>query len=346
MRSCSLLSTSVDLLTILREYAAGLNIADRTIIAESGLPIASLRRRDARIPMHTFQAIWMAVLKCSGDPDFGLHFGEASHSLLRRHLLYAMMMNCANVGQAIRKNFQYHALVMDIIRPVLKVHDTWAQMTWEMGHPGLAPERHLSESVLALFVAMLRYLTEDQCRLTEVRFSHPCPKNTAEHERIFQAPLAFGRQANAIVMPRSVLDQSVLLANPTIMDGLEKLVQKTLRRDGTLNTWTGKTAQMIFNAIRREEGTTIDDIAARLALGTRSLQMKLKAEGTSFRNIHADVRKEIAVGYLADDEASICEIALLLGFADQSAFQNAFKRWTGQTPGEFRRHPPDSTDRA
>jgi hypothetical protein len=111
-------------------------------------------------------------------------FGEQSHTLLSEHLLYAMMMNCENVEHAIRKNFQYHNLIMDIIRPMIKVKKTLAYLTWEMGDPALAPERHLSESVLALFVSMLRFLTGDQFKLTEVRFTHPCPGNTAEHERI------------------------------------------------------------------------------------------------------------------------------------------------------------------
>ena len=71
---------------------------------------------------------------------------------------------------------------------------------------------------------------------------------------------------------------------------------------------------------------------------TRNLQLKLKEEGTSFRKLLDEVRKKIAAGYLRDEDALICEIALLLGFADQSAFQHAFKRWTGKTSGEYRRH--------
>ena len=69
---------------------------------------------------------------------------------------------------------------------------------------------------------------------------------------------------------------------------------------------------------------------------TRTLQLKLKEEGTSFRKLQDEVRKELAIGYLKDGNDSICEIALLLGFSDQSAFQHAFKRWTGKTPGEYR----------
>jgi hypothetical protein len=69
-------------------------------------------------------AVWVAVQTHSKDPDFGLHFGEHAYRLLRRHLLYAMMMNCDTVEQAIQKNFQYHNLMMDIIRPVIRFDTT------------------------------------------------------------------------------------------------------------------------------------------------------------------------------------------------------------------------------
>ena len=332
------LSTSVDLLNILLKYASGLGIDEQTIISEAGTDLSAYRLKEARIPIHTFHTIWSFIINRSEDPDFGLHFGEASHTLLSRHLLYAMMMNCENVAQAIRKNFQYHKLIMDIIRPMIKVENTRAYLTWEMGHPALSPERHLSESVLVLFVLMLRLLTEGQFRLREVRFSHPWPENTAEHKRIFQAPLMFGQKSNEIVISKSCLNNPILLANHKIMEGLEELVQKALRRAYALNSWREKVAQILFKAILQEKKTDIDTIAKNLALTTRNLQLKLKKEGASFRNLLDEVRKKIAVGYLKDEDASICEIALLLGFAEQSAFHHAFKRWTGKTPGEYRRH--------
>ena len=72
-------------------------------------------------------------------------------------------------------------------------------------------------------------------------------------------------------------------------------------------------------------------------MSVRNLQLKLKDEKTSFRKLFDEAGKKIAIGYLKDEDASICEIALLLGFAEQSAFHHAFKRWTGETPGEYRR---------
>ncbi|MBC2713844.1 MAG: helix-turn-helix domain-containing protein [Desulfobacteraceae bacterium] len=49
------------------------------------------------------------------------------------------------------------------------------------------------------------------------------------------------------------------------------------------------------------------------------------------------MRKETALAYLKDPEISICDIALLLGFSEQSAFNHAFKRWTGTTPGKYKK---------
>jgi AraC-like DNA-binding protein len=331
------LTTSVDLLNILLKYASDLGMDEQTILSESGVDLSTYRLNDDRIPVDKFHTIWSFIGYHSNDNDFGLHFGEQSHLLLSGHLLYALMMKCENVEQAIRKNFQYHNLVTDIIRPDMKVENTRVYLTWEMGHPSLTPDRHLSESVLALFVSMLRYLTGDQFKLTEVRFAHRSPKNTAEHERIFQAPLVFGQQRNEIVFSKSYLTNSILLANQKTLVDLERLVQKVLHRAYKQNSWNEKVAQLLFKALLEEERIDMETIAGHVAMTPRTLQLKLKEEGTSFRKLQDEVRKELAIGYLKDGNDSICEIALLLGFADQSAFHHAFKRWTGKTPGEFRR---------
>lgn len=332
------LSASLDLLNILLNYASQLGIAEQNIAAGCGVDLSDYNAEQERIPIHKFHAVWRFILKESDDPDFGLHFGEKSHALLTRHLLYAMMMNCKNVAQAIQKNFQYHNLIMDIIRPEIKVGKNRACLTWKMNHTELTGERHFSESVLSLFMSMMRFLTEDQFRIQEVRFTHPCPENTAEHERIFSAPLAFKQKSNEVVFDSSCLDIPILLANSNILEDLEKLVQKAIHRAYALNSVAEKVSQIIFKAILQEKKSDIGTIAGHLAMTARTIQMKLKEEGTSFRKLLDRARKEIAVAYLKDAGASISEVALLLGFSDQSAFQHAFKRWTGETPGNYRKN--------
>jgi len=288
------------------------------------------------VPIQEFNKIWLAVLNCANDPDFGLHFGEASHKMLRRHLLYAMMAKCDTVEQAIQKKFQYHNLIMDLIQPAMNVTGNQAKLTWQIGHAGLKTERHLTESVMALFGCMLGYLTNEKIEIKEVRFCHSLPASITEHERIFQAPLSFGASENAMVMPKSCLEAPILFANQAIMIDLERLVQKILHQSYGLHPWKQKVSYLLFDSFLNENPADIEAVAGQLALTKRTLQLKLKQENTSFRELLDEVKGELALGFLKDGNESLCEIALLLGFSEQSAFQHAFKRWTGKTPGEYR----------
>ncbi|MEO1470539.1 MAG: helix-turn-helix transcriptional regulator, partial [Pseudomonadota bacterium] len=68
----------------------------------------------------------------------------------------------------------------------------------------------------------------------------------------------------------------------------------------------------------------------------RTLARRLADEGASYQAIVDGVRRRLAESYLDDTALSLAEIAFLLGYADQSSFTTAFKRWTGATPGERR----------
>lgn len=330
-------SASVDLLNILLRYAGHLGFDEHTVLSGCGLDSSNLYDEEERIPIQDFHAVWQRVSEMSRDSDFGLHFGEFAHGLLSRHLLYAMMMNCETVGQAVRKKFQYHNMMMDIIRPFVRVEGASAYLSWDAAHPAVEPERHFVEAVLALFVSMLRLLTEDHFHIQVVRFIHSRPSETIEHERIFRSSLAFNQRCNEVVVDRSCLDLPILFANRSVLVELELLVQKTLHRQYARNSWTERVADALFAAVLHEKPAGVDAIATQLAVTTRSLQMRLKQEGATFRKLNEGVRKEIAIRYLEKENAAICEIALLLGFSDQSAFQHAFRRWTGVSPGAYRK---------
>ncbi len=85
------------------------------------------------------------------------------------------------------------------------------------------------------------------------------------------------------------------------------------------------------------KGGTAQQVARALNLSVRSLQRKLDEHGITFRDLSETVRGQLAEGYLADPRVSISEVAVLLGFSEQSAFNRAFRRWTGETPGRWRK---------
>ena len=93
--------------------------------------------------------------------------------------------------------------------------------------------------------------------------------------------------------------------------------------------------RVVLGAIAQGE-PEVAAVARSLATSERSLQRRLQEEGTSFREVVDDARKQLAVGYLGDRRLAVSEVAYLLGYSEAGAFVRAFKRWTGKTPGEMR----------
>ena len=81
---------------------------------------------------------------------------------------------------------------------------------------------------------------------------------------------------------------------------------------------------------------SLEQTAQQLSCSARSLQRQLEAQKASFRTLLDDVRCAQAKHYLQQTDISLVDIAFLLGYTEQSTFNDAFRRWTGQTPRQFR----------
>ena len=85
-------------------------------------------------------------------------------------------------------------------------------------------------------------------------------------------------------------------------------------------------------------GTPAEETIARaVAMSSRSLQRRLSEEGSGYKELLAEVRRELAREYVEERDASMTDIGFLLGFSDVSSFSRAFKRWFGRSPAAARR---------
>jgi AraC-like DNA-binding protein len=78
-------------------------------------------------------------------------------------------------------------------------------------------------------------------------------------------------------------------------------------------------------------------VARKIALSPRTLQRRLKEQSLDFKGLVDDTRRRFSLNYLKDPQHTLTEIAYLLGYSEVSAFNRAFKRWTGTTPVSYRR---------
>ena len=328
-------SASSYLANILLQYAVSTGV-DLTGLRETvRLEAGILENPMARIPVEQFDTLWNQVALRSGDAHFGLHLAEAADKLTTGSILASVMMNCATVESAMDKLARYHGLTTDFLRLYVHRQGDEASCTVEPIDAGISLHRHYSETVLVSLVLTLRRLTQDKVRFIEARFTFPCPTNTAEHQRIFQCPLRFSQPCNELVIGSEALDWPIPLANAYILEQSERLAQAMLGSLYQPDTWADRAAHQISQRLLRGEKPTLNAVARELAISPRHLQNKLKKENTTFQVLLDELRKQAALKYLNERTLSLCDIAFLLGFAEQSAFNHAFKRWTGTSPREY-----------
>ena len=331
-------SVSINVIRILLKYLTKCGIDCDAPCKAAGIDALILKDHEARISTKQFDIIWKEAVKKADDINFGLHFGrEIANSYFGGNILFSMMTNSATVGNAMEIFCRYHTLMEDSILPKMKVEDDFAFFLWESIDPHFEISRHISEALLCAYVYIIRRITENNSGLLEVRFRHKRPKDIREHKEVFLVPLLFDQPKNELVIEKNTLNLPVFLADPKLLETLEHLAKNLLDSLYPQNIWTDKVISLISKLLSGGEKTDIKAIAANLAVSARNLQNRLKEEKTSYQRILDQVRKEVALNYLTQKDVTICDIAFLLGFSEQSAFNHAFKRWSGLTPGQYRK---------
>ena len=180
-----------------------------------------------------------------------------------------------------------------------------------------------------------QYLTGGKIKLREVRFNYKTPGDISEYDRIFRCPIKFEADKNALLFDTKFLDYPIQQPNKELLNLFEKQAQKTLKALTKQESFSEKVSSLYIKLLQ-EKPPSIEEVARSLKISVRKLQMHLENEGTSYKDLLNNIRRELAFGYLSDKQISIAEISYLLGFSEPSAFHRAFKRWTGNTPGQYR----------
>lgn len=330
---------SVGLIKILQFYAASMGVEFKKVAGINGFDPEILRNGEAKIQAFMFEALWLKIASLSNDPYPGLNFGkQAADHFPTGGILFSMMCNCSTIARALDVLVRYHRIMADKIQPECLKHETSIHLSWDLSIYNYPSQPHLSEAFLSTYYSILAKLSNGSIRPVTVNFSHQgpgCQEDKVAYEKFFKAPVNFLADKNEMVIDKRDLDIRIELADTSLLTLLERHATRLVEDIPFENKWSGRVAKLIGKEIFSSSVPVIDTIARDLAVSKRSLQEKLKSEDTCFRNLVQTVRKQIAVDQLSDPDASICEVAFMLGYSDQSAFNHAFKRWTGKSPKAY-----------
>lgn len=327
------INLSVSLLSQIVRYLTHLKIDAGAVFRSAGVDPLIMESPDTRISLDTYLAVENAAIRVTNDTYFGLHIGEFSE-VDNWSILGFMMMNCRTLGEAFEKSGRYSAIIGNLIHG--RVQIGFRKIKMILMTPKYVPElpRHCFEAAFSGGVRLMRSLSGKPLSPLEVGFSYPLPESIDEYRRIFGCPVLFGRKHTYMTLDMSLAKVPVPLPNAAMLEHFENYAKEYLSELEGADKTTRMVTREILSRLDQKK-VNIGSIAADLSMSVRTLQNRLKSEGTVFSELLDETRRRLAEKYLREN-FTVEDITYLLGFAETSVFRKAFKKWSGMTPKEFR----------
>lgn len=308
------------------------------LLDQYGLDGARLGEAGARLSIPRYMRLGHGAIQLTGDPALGLRMGRLSR-LSQAGLAGVTAAQAPTVREAARCLTRFEALYGSNYRGQSSFHED-AEGAWLRFYsisPYNAYNRFVVDSILAGWLQQLSSLSTQPIAAERIDIEFQAPDYHEAYSVLGQCPIQFGAEQNQVRLSLASLAQRNPEHCPSTWRHLLQLCERELEQLTRTRSLRERIIQLLGPLLNGGREPDLEEVAARLKLPTWTLRRKLAEEGTQFRAVLNDTRRDLAMTYIRDTELAFGEIAYLLGFASAEAFQRAFKRWTGQTPGEFRR---------
>ncbi len=305
------------------------------LVQESGFDPDLLDDGDARAPAITVARLWDHAGRLTGRDTFGLDLGATSSSSTMA-LAGRLIAASGTLGEGLARVFAYYRVFNDVHPAEITTHGEDVVVEVHTRAIPLALPRHAVEFAFSWFVTVASNAVREKVTLGRVTLEHPPPRDRGAHERVFGCPVEFDADRTTMTMPLRLLERPTASPDPYLVELLESHASNLLAKLPPRASTVARVRAVLTELLPRGDAS-IELAAEAMQASPRSLQRKLKEEGTTFSEVVDELRCDLAKEHLRGRAKSIAEIALLVGFSDQSTFHRAFVRWTGKTPGEFRK---------
>ncbi|WP_319024662.1 AraC family transcriptional regulator [Microbulbifer hainanensis] len=316
---------------LLGARAAGLDC--QRLLLDSDIDPAVLDDPDGRIPREKVAGMLRREWDLLGDESGGF---------LSRPWLpgtFAMMghacISCPNLRRALLRSGRFIKMVSDDLQIKLVEDGEEARLLIYHSNDKGLPNQIFVESLALIWLRFFSWLIDRTILLERVNLAFPPPDYNEDYSDMFPCRHYFNQHETCLVFSTRYLQMPLVRDEQQLSEFLSRAPECLLAQYKSDHSYTGRIRRMLQqqNGI---ENLSLDDVAERLFTSPQTLRRRLKDEGNSWQDIKDSVRRDMAVYQLKKQETAVAEIAERLGFSEPSAFNRAFKKWTGLAPGAYR----------
>ena len=305
------------------------------ILTKAGVALNQVDQ-NARTPLNAQYAFWVAAEEVSKDPDIGLHLGEHL-PLYRGQVIEHLFISSENFGEGLKRALAYQRLISDAFHAKLVVDPNGSCYLTNGVQPWADSlvNRHFSECAISGILRFFKFITEGRFEPIFIDFNFSDGASEEEYLRVYECPVSLGQKETRLYFDPTILDFPLWQAEPELLQLHEQLAIEKLQELARYDL-VGEVRRAIGSTLESGE-TTLETVAAQLNITPRRLRTQLSEANTSFQQILSDYRCRLAKKLLAGTSESVERIVYLTGFSEPSTFYRAFKRWTNETPVEYRK---------
>jgi AraC-like DNA-binding protein len=279
-----------------------------------------------------YGALWRLVALTLDDEFFGQdsrRMKAGSFAMLCHSLL-----NCKTLRQAIDRSLRFYALILDDIHGKLNRDGAEASITL---HDAAAPQRVFAHEVLLMLLhGVACWLVGRRIPIKRAQFSYEEPAHSGEYRLMYSTSIGFRAPHTAIIFDAAFLELPIVQNERTVKEFLRNAPENILLKYKNGSSLGARIRRRLRQSLPGDL-PEFEALAEEMNLTPATLRRRLHEEGTFYQSIKDQLRRDLAIGYLSHSKRSAMDIGLELGFSERSAFHRAFKKWTGASPGEFRR---------
>lgn len=303
----------------------------QTLFAQVGLDPDKLHDPNARYPITSLKRLWKLAAETTQDPCLGLTAARFWHPTTFHALGYSWMAS-QSLEDALRRMTRYSRIVSDNAKLTLTESAEGFEFTLRPRFEPPADEA--VDAGMAIILGMCRTSRGSTFNPLRVTMQRDTPAVVDAFSQVFHAPIQFSAPENMMVFSKADLCVPLPTANADLAHANDRVITNYLARFAHGTTKLRVEAKLLDQLSSGH--ATQESIAQALAMSPRTLQRNLKQEGTSYKQLLEETRRDLASQYIKESRLSVNEITFMLGFSEPANFSRAFKRWTGVSPSEYR----------